>query len=687
MTKEQVGKIKALPIKELEELYQQSGDLKYSEATKYQLETSELRYRRLFEAAQDGILILDAETAEVTDVNPFLIDMLGYSREEFIGKKLWDIGAFKNIKVAKSAFAKLQNEHYIRYDDMPLETKNGRLISVEFVSNVYDVDHTSVIQCNIRDITERKIAEQARKTIENNLRTIIETSELHYRRLFETTQDGRLILDAKTAKVTDVNPFLIEMLGYSREEFLGKKLWELGFFKDSGLAKAAFKELQKKKFIRYEDLPLETIDGRQILVEFVSNVYDVDKETVIQCNIRDIAARKQAGEALLQNQRQQIQIRDQFLSRMSHELRSPLTPIHQFVTILLDGLAGDLNAEQREYLTITLNNVNLLRNMVRDLLEVTRAVAGKLDVDLRCVYLTELIPQILKTYQFITPKGTVIATHIPDDLPPIYADQNRIRQIIDNLVENAIKFTPEKGEINIKAEVLRESTEFVRISVTDTGCGISPEEHGKIFNYLYQVENSTEQNHRGLGIGLYICGELVASHGGRIWVESKLGQGSTFFFTIPIFSLENQIASILNTTHLITDYINIFTIELSHINKHPLKRKTDQTTLWEAWNTLQSTTLSGVAALMPRELSRGLKEIFFMVTCSDQNDAQALLGQIRTRLEGCQGLQNAGIYPKISFIPLNIPLERNQKLSNKTLINITNSIEDFMKTTSNNGRC
>jgi diguanylate cyclase (GGDEF)-like protein/PAS domain S-box-containing protein len=123
--------------------------------------TSELRYRRLFEAAQDGILILDAKTGAITDVNPYLIKMLGYSREEFIEKKLWEVGAFKDIEASKEAFEALQQNEYIRYEDLPLRAKNGKLMDVEFVSNVYLVGNEKVIQCNIRDISERKQAQDA----------------------------------------------------------------------------------------------------------------------------------------------------------------------------------------------------------------------------------------------------------------------------------------------------------------------------------------------------------------------------------------------------------------------------------------------------------------------------------------------------------------------------------------------
>jgi diguanylate cyclase (GGDEF)-like protein/PAS domain S-box-containing protein len=125
------------------------------------LKDSELRYRRLFEAAQDGILILDARTGAINDVNPFLIKMLGYSREEFVKKKLWEVGAFKDIKASKDAFEALQKNEYIRYKDLPLRAKSGKLVQVEFVSNVYLAGDEKVIQCNIRDISDRKHAQDA----------------------------------------------------------------------------------------------------------------------------------------------------------------------------------------------------------------------------------------------------------------------------------------------------------------------------------------------------------------------------------------------------------------------------------------------------------------------------------------------------------------------------------------------
>lgn len=165
-----------------------------------ELKTSELRYRRLFEAAQDGILILDADTGMIRDVNPFLIKMLGYSREEFLGKKLWEIGAFQDVQASQEAFEALQEREYIRYEDLPLKAKNGHLVQVEFVSNVYSMDDEKVIQCNIRDITERKEAQDAlykNEALLRELSTRDHLTGLFNRRYMEESLESELLRAAR----------------------------------------------------------------------------------------------------------------------------------------------------------------------------------------------------------------------------------------------------------------------------------------------------------------------------------------------------------------------------------------------------------------------------------------------------------------------------------------------------------
>jgi PAS domain S-box-containing protein/putative nucleotidyltransferase with HDIG domain len=179
------------------------------------LTDSELRYRRLFETSQDGILILDAHLGTIIDVNPYLVNMLGYPRQEFLGKKLWEMGAFFDIKASQVSFEELQKNEYIRYEDMLLTSKSGSLIQVEFISNVYLVGDEKVIQCQIRDITERKLIQLA-----------LEKNEKKYYDLVNQSPEGVFIIEL-SGNILTVNTAMCNQLGYSQEEFLVLTIWDI----------------------------------------------------------------------------------------------------------------------------------------------------------------------------------------------------------------------------------------------------------------------------------------------------------------------------------------------------------------------------------------------------------------------------------------------------------------------------
>lgn len=222
-------------------------------------------------------------------------------------------------------------------------------------------------------IGELEISEGQRKTAEDLLKGIeaeskqvydaMKASETRYRRLFETAQDGILILDAETGQISDINPFLIQMLGYSHEELLGKKLWEIGLFKDIVSSQNAFSELQEKGYIRYEDLPLETKGGRNINVEFVSNVYLVNGNRVIQCNIRDITKRRQAEEEsriLMKELARSNADLQQFAYVASHDLQEPLRNISSFVLLLEKRYKDKLDEKANEFIDYIVSGVKTM---------------------------------------------------------------------------------------------------------------------------------------------------------------------------------------------------------------------------------------------------------------------------------------------------------------------------------------
>src|ERR1044072_4013685 len=369
-------------------------------------------------------------------------------------------------------------------------------------------------------------------------------SELRYRRLFEAARDGILILDAVTLKITDVNPFMTELLGYSHAEFLGKELWEIGLFSDKEASQEAFKALQRTGYLRYEDLPLQDTNGKLRDVEFVSNVYEEDSHQVIQCNIRDITDRKRAEKertlllAAAQSARAEADsandVKDEFLATLSHELRTPLTSILGWSHLLTDGKLDKLQTA-RAIETIA-RNARAQGRLIDELLDISRIMSGKLRLDLRAVKLAPLIQAVVDDVRPAADARSInLKAAFNSDIGPILGDPDRLQQIVWNLLANAIKFTPKGADVQVRLE---RNDSHALITVNDSGQGIAPELLPHIFERFRQADSSNKRSNGGLGLGLSIVRQLVELHGGRVTVEScGENTGTTFRVMLPLPSL------------------------------------------------------------------------------------------------------------------------------------------------------
>jgi PAS domain S-box-containing protein len=254
------------------------------------LVASETSYRRLFESAKDGILILDAESGMIKDVNPFLITLLGFSKEQFLEKTIWEIGFFKDIVANQDRFTELQQKEYVRYEDLPLETADGRKINVEFVSNVYFVDHHHIVQCNIRDVTERKRADEA-----------LRLSEVKYRSLFENVQDVFYQIDL-SGIINEVSPSIKHFSEFKREEILGTNV--SGLYYNPADREILLNAIKKNGEVRDFELIFKTKSGEKRFASINARlISDANgKPNHIDGSLRDITERKQTEEELLKEQ-------------------------------------------------------------------------------------------------------------------------------------------------------------------------------------------------------------------------------------------------------------------------------------------------------------------------------------------------------------------------------------------------
>jgi two-component system cell cycle sensor histidine kinase/response regulator CckA len=484
----------------------------------------------ILEALPNPVFVKDEGRRWVL-LNDSYCRLLGYERTEMLGKTEHEV------------FPKSEADAITTRDDAVFSS-SGVSETEERFTDKQGTDHVMLVRRTlhvepdggrfllglITDITERTRAERA-----------LEASETRYRRLFEAAKDGILILDAKSGKIVDVNPYLMELTGYSREDFLGLHLWEIGPFKDREESKASFADLQAREYVRHEDLPLLGRDGREIAVEFISNVYRVGEQSVIQCNIRDITARKLAEKERkgLEQQFQQSQKLEgigRLAGGIAHDFNNLLTVILSCAETLTEEASLGPTG-QAEVVDDILIAGRRAEELTRQLLAFARKqVIAPVPTDLNTV-----VRQSEKLLRRALGEDVELVTTLPPELWLARCDAGQIEQVILNLAINARDAMPKGGKLTIDTANVQVDDDFVkryrfmrvgphvRLRVVDTGAGMTPEVKAHVFEPFF----TTKPPGKGTGLGLATVYGIVKQSEGYIVLESAPGHGTTFEVYFP----------------------------------------------------------------------------------------------------------------------------------------------------------
>ncbi len=352
-------------------------------------------------------------------------------------------------------------------------------------------------------------------------------SEERYRTLVGAASDAVISTDS-LGSIVFWNKAAENIFGYSADEVVGKQLTRimpersrqarqrgLGRMISTGESRAIGKTVEKVGLKK---------DGSEFPLELSLARWKVGAGIFFTAIVRDITERKQAEEAL----RELDRMKSEFISNTSHELRTPLHSIQGFTKLMMQGKVPDPKT-QKEFLTIIDKQSEQLGQMIDDLLDMSRIESGRFQIQKRRLSIKGIIHNALESFHSpANEKGIVISEDIPAILPKVEVDKKRLNQVMANLLSNAIKFSPGGGDILVKAE---DRDNWLLVQVADHGIGIPKEAIPRLFERFYRVEDLDSAG--GAGLGLHIAKQIIQTHGGRIWVESEFGKGSTFYFTLP----------------------------------------------------------------------------------------------------------------------------------------------------------
>jgi len=487
-------------------------------------------YRRLFETAQEGILILDADTGRICEANSFAGELLGFSRSGLAGKTLGELGPFKDIEADQILLERLQRDGQVRYADLPMETRDGRELVVEMVCDTYQAGGQKVIQCSLRDITGRKRAEAALREREEQLRLYTEHSP------------APVAMFDLNMKYLVASRRWLEDFGLGGQSVIGRSHYEV--FPEipprwlkihrrclAGAVEKCDEELFTRAdgtadWIRWEVRPWRRADGAVGgLIIFSENITSRKRaEAEIRKLNADLEQRVVERTAQLEAANRELEA---FSYSVSHDLRAPVRHVMGFVELLQKDAGPGLSENSRRLLATIFQSAKRMGNLIDDLLafsRVGRAALQKAEVDL-----DELVRDALGDFQAETAARKIVWSIRP--LPAVRADRALLRLALVNLVSNAVKFTGARAEAKIEIGCAPAGDDETVVFIRDNGAGFDPRYAGKLFGVFQRLHSQAE--FPGTGIGLANVQRIIHRHGGRTWAEGAVDGGATFYFSIP----------------------------------------------------------------------------------------------------------------------------------------------------------
>jgi PAS domain S-box-containing protein len=493
---------------------------------KYEAELERMALVRHFDYilkyANDIILLVD-DKFSVVEANDKALETYQYTRDEIIGQPLKKFIDSKAAQKLEKNFSRLDHMGYATFESRH-KRRDGSVFPIEISARRVDIEGIKFYQAICRDITERKLAEE-----------ILRESEERFRKIFEESPLCIAMTD-KDMGIIRANNSYCRLLGYTEEELFGMTYKDFTYPDDIQKDELAILQLVSQKIpIHHTEKRYLKKDGTLIwgstTVSIIRNnngeiqfflvmVEDITSKVIASAEL--LAAKEKAEES--------DRLKTAFLHNVSHEIRTPMNAIMGFSTLLNDP---DLSSSDRTQFTdIIRQSGNQLLSIINDIVDLASIETGQMKVNMRSININRALKSLCEQFSYkerAQKVKLVLKTPLKNNNAEIMTDGTKLVQILSNLINNALKFTPE-GRIDIGYKL---QDGFLEFSVRDTGIGIPPEYHSKVFERFYQVDNTVSRQYQGTGLGLSICKAYAELLGGRIWLESSPGNGTTFSFTIP----------------------------------------------------------------------------------------------------------------------------------------------------------